>query len=61
MIAKIKCGCCGSENLSLISMLYGKGTERGFKCNNCGEELNLDEVIFDEVFLINNSKRVQAM
>lgn len=59
MIIKIKCGCCESENLSLISMLYGKGTsgerdERGFKCNNCGEELSLDEVIFSEVLLIHN-------
>lgn len=54
MLVKARCEYCESEDLSLIDMVYGKGTlgertEKGFKCNICDEELDLDEVIFDEV------------
>lgn len=54
MLVKTRCEYCESEDLSLIDMVYGKGTlgeriEKGFKCNSCDEELDLDEVIFEEV------------
>lgn len=54
MLVKTRCEYCESEDLSLIDIVYGKGTlgervEKGFKCNSCDEELDLDEVIFEEV------------
>lgn len=54
MLVKVRCEYCESEDLSLIDMVYGEGTlwertEKGFKCNSCDEELDLDEVIFEEV------------
>lgn len=38
MLVKTRCEYCESEDLSLIDMVYGKGTlgeriEKGFKCN----------------------------
>ena len=54
MLVKARCEYCNSEDLRLIDMVYGKGTlgeriEKGFKCNSCDEELDLDEVIFEEL------------
>lgn len=54
MLVKARCEYCNSEDLRLIDMVYGKGTlgeriEKGFKCNSCDEELDLDEVIFEEI------------
>lgn len=54
MLIKASCEYCESEDLSLIDVIYGKGTlgertEKVFKCNTCDEELDLDEVIFDEI------------
>lgn len=54
MLVKARCEYCESEDLRLIDMVYGKGTlgeriEKGFKCNSCDEELDLDEVIFEEI------------
>lgn len=54
MLVKARCEYCESEDLRLIDMVYGKGTlgeriEKGFNCNSCDEELDLDEVIFEEV------------
>ena len=54
MIIKIKCYYCQSEDLKLHTAFYGKGTdgereERCFKCNSCGEELLLDDIIIEEI------------
>ncbi len=62
MIVKTIYGYCESEDLSLIDEVFGKGTlkkepKKVFKCNNCDEELSLDEMMFDEVFLVHNPEK----
>lgn len=47
----VKCNGCESTNLEKILIVFGKGTngeryEDGFKCNECGSEMSLDEIEF---------------
>ncbi|MBY6916024.1 hypothetical protein [Clostridium botulinum] len=54
MIFKAKCCYCDSEELKLIDITLGAGTngertEKKIKCFGCGEELCLDEIDIEEV------------